>query len=112
MLCELIFNGNGGIAWLSLLTLPWVWSDAAKTTEPSTAAAYKAIVLSAFVALLLLGLLMIFLTWLAGRITRRYINRRFYAAERDTSKATLEDAWAKTPLVTPLEEEPDSFSGE
>jgi hypothetical protein len=112
LIYEPIFNGNGRIAGLSLLTLPWLWSDAVKTTEPSTAAAYKAIVLSAFVALLLLGFLMVFLTWLAGRITRRYINRPFSVAERATSKPTLEEAWAKTPLVTPIEEEPDSFSGE
>ena len=97
---------------LSLLSLLWAWSDAAKTTEPGTAAAYKAIVIAAFVGLLLLGFLMIFLTWLGGRITRRYINRSFYVAGRDSSKATLDDAWAKAPLITPIEEEPDSFTEE
>ena len=97
---------------MSLLTLPWGWADAVQTTEPGAAAAYKAIVLSAFVALLLLGLLMIVLTWLAGRITRRYVNRPFYAAEREKNKNTLEEAWANKPLVPPLDEEPDSFSGE
>ncbi len=97
---------------ISLFTLPWGWSDAAKTTEPGADAAYKAIVLSAFVGLLLLGFLMIFLTWLGGRITRRYINRPLYASGRDSNKAALDDAWAETPLITPSEEEPDSFPGQ
>ena len=95
---------------LRLFTLPWGWSDAAKTAEPEADAAYKAIVLSAFVGLLLLGLLMIFLTWLGGRITRRYINRPLYSSGRDPNKTVLDDAWAKTPLITPAEEEPDSFA--
>lgn len=101
-----------GIAMFSLFALPWAWTDAAKTTDPGTAAAYKAIVLSAFVGLLLLGALMIFLTWLGGRITRRYINRPLYASGRDSKKAALDDAWAETPLIVPSEEEPDSSSGQ
>ncbi len=100
------------MAMFIVFDLPWAWSDAARTTESETAAAYKAIVLSAFVGLLLLGILMIFLTWLGGRITRRYINRPFYGSERESKKAALDDAWAKTPLITPGEEEPDSFSGQ
>lgn len=96
----------------SFFDLPWAWSDAAKTAAPGASAAYKAIVLSAFVGLLLLGVLMIFLTWLGGRITRRYINRPLYVPGRKSNKAALDDAWAKTPLITPSEEEPDSFSGQ
>ena len=100
------------IAMFGSFDFPWAWSDAAKTTEPETVAAYKAIVLSAFVGLLLLGVLMIFLTWLGGRITRRYINRPLYASGRDSNTAALDDAWAKTPLIAPAEEEPDSFPGQ
>ena len=95
-----------------LFEFPWGWSDAAKTTEPGVLAAYKAIVLSAFVGLLLLGILMIFLTWLGGRITRRYINRPLYMSGRDSSKDPLDDAWAKTPLIKPSEGKSDSFRGQ
>ena len=98
------------IAMFIVFDLPWVWSDAASTAEPEAAAAYKAIVLSAFVGLLLLGVLMIFLTWLGGRITRRYINRPLYVSGRESNKAARDDAWAKTPLIAPSKEEPDSFS--
>ena len=98
------------LVMVSFLALPWAWSDAAKTTEPEVDAAYKAIVLSAFVGLLLLGLFIIAIAWVGGRMTRRYINRPLYRSGRTLNKDSLEDAWAEKPLIAPSEEEPDSFS--
>ena len=97
------------LVMFSFLALPWAWSDVAKTTEAEVDAAYKAIILSAFVGLLLLGLLMIVMAWVGGRITRRYINRPLHWSGRTSTKDSREDAWAEKPLIAPSEEEPDSF---
>jgi hypothetical protein len=97
------------LVMFSFLAWPWAWSDAANTTESEVDAAYKAIILSAFVGLLFLGLLIIVIAWMGGRITRRYINRPLYRSGRTSNKDSLQDAWAEKPLIAPSEEDPDSF---
>ena len=51
----------------------------------------------------LIGLFIIAMAWVGGRITRRYINRPLHWSGRTSTKDSREDAWAEKPLIAPSE---------
>lgn len=66
----------------------------------------RAKVLSALAGLVILGLGMIFLTWLGARATRRYMNREPILRQKPPDATPLrEKDWAEKPLGSPFDEE-------
>lgn len=84
------------------------WSDLMMVTEASLGASRKALILLAFFGVLVLGILMILVVWLSGRVARRYMNRPVHQLPRDSIRSMADDAWAQRPLVPVAENEFDS----
>lgn len=83
------------------------WSDLMMVTESSLGASRKALILLAFFGVVVLGILMILVVWLSGRIARRYMNRPVHQLPRDSTRSMADDAWAQRPLVPASENEFD-----
>lgn len=83
------------------------WGDLLLVTETGVGASRKALIVLAFFSVLVLGILMILIAWLSGRVARRYMNRPVHQLPRDSTHSTAEDPWAQRPLVPPLENEND-----
>ena len=83
------------------------WGDLLLGTETGLGASRKAMVLLAFVCVLVLGVLMILIAWLSGRVARRYMNRPVHQLPCDSTHSMADDTWAQSPLVPPLENKND-----
>ena len=83
------------------------WSDLMMVTESSLGASRKALILLAFFGVMVLGILMILVVWLSGRVARRYMNRPVHQLPRDSTHSMVDDAWAQRPLVPASEKEFD-----
>ena len=79
------------------------WGDLVLVTETGLGASRKAMILLAFFCVLVLGILMILIAWLSGRMARRYMNRPVHQLPRDSTHSMAEDPWAQRPLALPLE---------
>ena len=83
------------------------WSDLMMVTQSSLGTSRKALILLAFFGVLVLGILMILVVWLSGRVARRYMNRPVHQLPRDSTHSMANDAWAQRPLVPASENEFD-----
>lgn len=83
------------------------WSDLMMVMETSLGASRKALILVAFFGVLVLGILMILVVWLSGRVARRYMNRPVHQLPRDSTHSVKDDAWAQRPLMPASENEVD-----
>ena len=87
--------------------LPVSWRDLLLVSETGLGASRKALILLAFVCVLVLGVLMILIAWLSGRMARRYMNRPVHQLPRDSTHSMADEAWAQRPLVSPPENSND-----
>ena len=83
------------------------WTDLMMVTESTLGASRRALILLAFFGVLVLGILLILVVWLSGRVARRYMNRPVHQLPRDSTHSLANDAWAQRPLVSASENEFD-----
>ena len=93
---------------IRLCALLWAWSDVPGDAQDRLDPSRKAIILLAFAGILLVGILVILMTWLSGRAVRRYLHHSNHLLSRDSHNSSLDDAGAKTPLVPQSDEDPDA----